>query len=72
MYLLFRKIWNLKLVKKLMKKWIRIKSDSHLLFVLHMLIVLMTRTERRRNTAHPTRDGKHNPVCIDPNCKDCA
>jgi len=31
----------------------------------------MTRTQRRRNTPNPTRDGKHNPVCIDPGCKDC-
>jgi len=31
----------------------------------------MTRTQRRRDTAHPTRDGKHNPVCIDPDCNDC-
>jgi hypothetical protein len=31
----------------------------------------MTRTQRRRDTVHPTRDGKHNPVCIDPDCKDC-
>jgi hypothetical protein len=33
--------------------------------------VLMTRTQRRRNTAHPTRDGKHNPICVDPECVDC-
>ncbi len=31
----------------------------------------MTRTQRRRNTSQPTRDGKHNPVCVDPDCKDC-
>lgn len=32
----------------------------------------MTRTQRRRNTVRPTRDGKHNPVCEDPeNCDDC-
>ena len=31
----------------------------------------MTRTQRRRDTVHPTRDGKHNPVCIDPDCNDC-
>jgi hypothetical protein len=29
----------------------------------------MTRTQRRRDTAYPTRDGKHNPICIDPDCK---
>jgi len=32
---------------------------------------IMTRTQRRRDTVHPTRDGKHNPVCVDPNCTDC-
>jgi|ETNmetMinimDraft_4_1059912.scaffolds.fasta_scaffold04728_3 hypothetical protein len=32
---------------------------------------LMTRTQRRRNTVHPTRDGKHNPICVDPDCVDC-
>jgi len=32
----------------------------------------MTRTQRRRNTVHPTRDGKHHPVCNDPSCKDCS
>ena len=26
----------------------------------------MTRTQRRRDTPNPTRDGKHHPVCIDP------
>ena len=32
----------------------------------------MTRTQRRRNTAHPTRDGKHNPVCPNPEeCEEC-
>jgi len=32
----------------------------------------MTRTERRRDTPNPTRDGKHHPVCIDKSkCKDC-
>jgi hypothetical protein len=31
----------------------------------------MTRTIRRRNTTHPTRDGKHNPICINPDCIDC-
>jgi hypothetical protein len=32
----------------------------------------MTRTVRRRKSLHPTRDGNHNPVCIDPeNCKEC-
>jgi len=30
----------------------------------------MTRTQRRRDTAQPTRDGKHNPICTD-NCEDC-
>ena len=33
--------------------------------------MIMTRTQRRRDSAHPTRDGKHNPVCTDPNCSDC-
>ena len=32
----------------------------------------MTRTERRRDTESPTRDGKHNPVCVDPRCSDCS
>ena len=32
----------------------------------------MTRTQRRRDSAHPTRDGKHNPVCVDPNCSECS
>ena len=33
----------------------------------------MTRTIRKRGTAHPTRDGNHNPICKDPdNCKDCG
>jgi hypothetical protein len=32
----------------------------------------MTRTQRRRNTTHPTRDGKHNPVCVNPEeCEEC-
>jgi len=32
----------------------------------------MTRTIRKRNSKHPTRDGNHNPVCKDPdNCEDC-
>jgi ferredoxin len=32
----------------------------------------LTRTVRRRHSKHPTRDGNHNPVCIDPNnCDDC-
>jgi hypothetical protein len=32
----------------------------------------MTRTIRRRNSSHPTRDGNHNPVCKDPaNCNEC-
>jgi hypothetical protein len=31
----------------------------------------LTRTQRRRDTEHPTRDGKHNPVCINPDCEDC-
>ncbi len=31
----------------------------------------MTRTHRRRDTVYPTRDGKHNPVCVDIHCKDC-
>ena len=34
--------------------------------------MIMTRTQRRRATSHPTRDGKHNPVCIDPDCSDCS
>jgi len=34
-------------------------------------MLIMTRTQRRRDTVNPTRDGKHNPVCIDPDCKDC-
>jgi len=29
----------------------------------------MTRTQRRRDTPNPTRDGKHNPVCIDEKCE---
>lgn len=34
--------------------------------------IVLTRTIRRRHTAHPTRDGNHNPVCIDPdNCDEC-
>ena len=33
----------------------------------------MTRTIRKRGTAHPTRDGNHNPICKDQdNCKDCG
>jgi len=32
----------------------------------------MTRTERRRDTAHPTRDGKHHPMCNNPKCEDCS
>lgn len=33
----------------------------------------MTRTIRKRNTKHPTRDGNHNPVCKDPDkCEDCV
>ena len=31
----------------------------------------MTRTIRKRHSKHPTRDGNHNPVCTDKNCKDC-
>jgi len=31
----------------------------------------LTRTYRRRGTKYPTRYGDSNPVCIDPNCKDC-
>ena len=31
----------------------------------------MTRTIRKRNSKHPTRDGNHNPVCVDENCDDC-
>jgi hypothetical protein len=32
----------------------------------------MTRTIRKRHSKHPTRDGNHNPVCIDPdNCEVC-
>ena len=31
----------------------------------------LTRTCRRRDTKYPTRDGDSNPVCTDPNCKDC-
>ena len=31
----------------------------------------MTRTVRRRHSKHPTRDGNHNPVCIDKGCEDC-
>ena len=32
----------------------------------------MTRTIRKRDTDHPTRDGNHNPICKDTdNCKDC-
>ncbi len=31
----------------------------------------MARTVRRRDTKHPTRDGKHNPICINPDCEDC-
>jgi hypothetical protein len=31
----------------------------------------MTRTQRRRNTIKPTRDGKHNPICTDQDCEDC-
>ena len=34
--------------------------------------MIKTRTQRRRDTSHPTRDGKHNPVCIDPDCSDCS
>ncbi len=33
---------------------------------------VMTRTVRRRHTKHPTRDGNHNPVCIDEKCEDCV
>lgn len=32
---------------------------------------MMTRTQRRRDTKRPTRDGNHNPICIDQHCKDC-
>jgi hypothetical protein len=35
-------------------------------------MINMTRTERRRDTESPTRDGKHNPVCVDPHCSDCS
>ena len=32
----------------------------------------MTRTQRRRNTANPTRDGKHHPICADKSkCEEC-
>ena len=31
----------------------------------------MTRTQRRRNTPNPTRDGKHRPLCLCEECKDC-
>ena len=31
----------------------------------------MTRTARRRNTKKPTRDGDHNPVCINEDCGEC-
>ena len=34
--------------------------------------MIMTRTQRRRDSAHPTRDVKHNPVYVDPNCSDCS
>jgi hypothetical protein len=31
----------------------------------------MTRTQRRRDTDNPTRDGNHNPVCEDGCCEEC-
>jgi hypothetical protein len=31
----------------------------------------MTRTQRRRDTANPTRDGNHKPLCLCKECKDC-
>ncbi|MDH3394578.1 MAG: hypothetical protein OEL52_00320 [Nitrosopumilus sp.] len=31
----------------------------------------LARTHRRRDTKYPTRDGDNNPICRDPNCKDC-
>jgi hypothetical protein len=38
-----------------------------------MYTLYMTRTIRKRNSEHPTRDGNHNPVCINPDtCKDCG
>jgi hypothetical protein len=31
----------------------------------------MTRTQRRRDTTNPTRDGNHHPVCTDKECEEC-
>lgn len=35
------------------------------------LLKNLARTYRRRDTKYPTRDRDSNPVCRDPNCKDC-
>ena len=31
----------------------------------------MTRTQRRRDTQNPTRDGNHHPVCTYKECEEC-